>query len=224
MNETILAQRGTVLRKNGPRQLTLSIDKKYLNDIFLINHTRFITANIHSSDLIINPHCCYMAINNGIQAVEVEYNIDISDHEIIHDPYKYENSEKVNLKEEYIKRKFNVPDGYIDTLPKWYSFKFTYSDYNLIFIKPEMAISIQKHQTRSETWEVLFGEPIIISGNRVYYYVKNETTIQHDEGTFHSIINPNKKPDKFVLIKEQWKGNFDEADIKRVFNPNNYQS
>jgi hypothetical protein len=26
-----------------------------------------------------------------------------------------------------------------------------------------------------------------------------------------------------VIIKEKWTGNFDEADIKRVFNPNDYK-
>jgi len=116
-----------------------------------------------------------------------------------------------------------TPEGYIDTLPKWYSFKFTYPNYNLIFIRPEFGLSIQVHKYRDEQWEILKGKPIVISKDKVYYYVEKGAKFQNKNNTYHSIINPNKEKYKFVLIKENWSGNFDEKDIERVFNPNHYE-
>jgi len=34
--------------------------------------------------------------------------------------------------------------------------------------------------------------------------------------------NPNNNLEQFVLIEEKWSGKFDEEDIIRAFNPNNY--
>ncbi|MFX0069828.1 MAG: hypothetical protein ACFFAO_01945 [Candidatus Hermodarchaeota archaeon] len=222
MKEIIYPQKSTVLRKNNDQKLKLFINEDQLKSVFLINNTRFITENLSLFDLEINPHDYYMIINNANDAIEIEYDLDVSNHQIVYNPFKHENSEKINLKEEFFKERFKVPKGYIDTLPKWYSFKFTYPEYNLIFIKPELGISIQIHESRSESWEIIAGKPIILSGNIVYYYVKKGTIIQHSENTYHTIINPNKDPEAFVMVKERWSGNFMEEDIQRVFNPNNY--
>jgi len=222
-NELVPAKRGTFLRKNGNEELEISLDRKDLGKIFLINEVNFKTEDISKTDLIIEPYSYYMIINKGNEEIELFYSLNISDHEIVYNPYKYENGEKVNFQPDKFKQRFHVPEGYIDTLPKWYSFKFTYNDYNLIFVKPEMGLSIQKHNSRNETWEILEGNPIIINGNKVYYNAKNGSKFQIPIDTYHSIINSNKEANKFVLLKERWSGNFDENDITRVFNPNNYK-
>ncbi|MFW9899207.1 MAG: hypothetical protein ACFFDO_08100 [Candidatus Thorarchaeota archaeon] len=222
IKERILFERGTLLRKNDSQELKISINQEHFSNLYLINGTSFITKDLSESDFIIKPHDYYMIINKSNENIEINYNLDISNHKIIYDPYKYENSKKVNFKPEDFQQKYRIPDGYIDTLPKWYSFKFTYPDYNLIFVKPEMGLSIQIHKNRSETWEILEGKPIVISGNNVYYYVKNGTKFQNLINSFHSIINPNKDREQFVIIKERWSGEFYEKDIKRIFNPNQY--
>ena len=218
--ETILAKRGTFLRENISQPLKISLDKDNMEKIFLINGNNFITNDISISDLTIAPKNNYMIINNGKKPIEINYSSNISNHPIIYDPYKFENSEKRAITIEEIKDIYKVPDNYIDTLPKWYSFKFTYTDYNLIFIKPQFGISFQKHKNRNEFWEILGGKPIILIGNKIHYFVENGTKFVIPINTFHSVINPNL--DKFVIIKEQWSGHFDEGDIKRVFNPNDF--
>ncbi len=222
IKERILFERGTLLRKNDSQELKISINQEHFSNLYLINGTSFITKDLSESDFIIKPHDYYMIINKSNENIEINYNLDISNHKIIYDPYKYENSKKVNFKPEDFQQKYRIPDGYIDTLPKWYSFKFTYPDYNLIFVKPEMGLSIQIHKNRIETWEILEGKPIVISGNNVYYYVKNGTKFRNLINSFHSIINPNKDREQFVIIKERWSGEFYEKDIKRIFNPNQY--
>ena len=222
-HEILKPNRGTPLRKNTSHKMSITIHKEALKNIFLVNDTLFITESITTSDLLVPPHGYYMLINNGQRKIEIEYASDILSHEIIYDPYKFEHNEKVDIDiEEFVKLHY-IPDGFTKVLSKWYSIKFTYSDYSLIFIKPEMGISIQIHDHRSEHWEVLQGEPIIINGNHVYYFVKTGTEFHHAKNTYHSVINPNKAPDKFAIIKERWGGDFDEGDVIRVFNPNNYQ-
>ena len=219
--EIILGKRGTVLRENTNQELQISLDKEKIKKIFLVNGTNFLTNNISTSDLLIKPNDYYMIINNNTEPIEVKYSLDISKHKVLYDPYKFENLKKRNITADEIKDLFNIPDNYIDTLPKWYSFKFTYDDYNLIFVKPQIGISFQIHKRRKEFWEILEGKPIILNGNRVYYFVEKNTKLQIPINTYHSVINPNL--DKFVIIKERWSGHFDEEDITRVFNPNHYQ-
>jgi len=220
--EIISPQKSTPLRKNTSQRLTIKIGKNKLDNIFLINGNSFITENITDSNLIIKANSYYMVINNGKNRLDLLYSQDISNHEVIYDPYKYESSEKVNYKAEFFKKRYNIPEGYIDTLPKWYSFKFTYQEYNLIFIRPEFGLSIQTHKHRNETWEILEGKPIIISKKEVYYFVETGTKFYNPINAYHSVINPNKEADKFVIIRERWDGKFDENDINRVFNPNHY--
>jgi len=222
INELLPAKRGTKLRKNGSEVLKITIDQNELMNILLINGNSFKTENISQSDLTIKPNNYYMIINNGNNTIELSFNENISDHEIIYDPYKYTTTEKINYKPDDFKQIYSVPEGYIDTLPKWYSFKFTYDEFNLIFVKPEMGISFQIHKKRSESWEILKGNPIIISGNQVHYYVEDHIKFENSVNSYHSVINPNRDKDKFVIIKERWSGSFDEEDIIRVFNPNKY--
>jgi len=220
--ENIPTRKGTLLRKNDSRRLRIEINKNKLQDIFLINGNSFITEGISNSDLVIKPNSYYMVLNNGKDGLNIKYNQDISNHEVIYDPYKYEFTEKVDFNPEFFKKRYNIPEGYIDTLPKWYSFKFTYPEYNLIFIRPEFGLSIQIHKYRNEAWEILKGKPIVINKNKIHYFVKTGTMFHNPINTYHSVINPNKEEDKFVIIKEKWNGMFDENDIRRVFNPNHY--
>jgi len=220
--EIIFSERSTSLRKNNSKELLITINPSNFEDIFIINGTSFKTEAIKRNDLIIKPNGYYMIINKGKEPIEVHYNNNVLNHQIIYNPYTYENSEKINFKPEQFIEKYNVPEDYIDTLPKWYSFKFTYPEYNLIFVRPEFGLSIQIHKDRNEFWEILDGKPIIINGNKVHYYVENGTKFQNQINTYHSVINPNKEVNKFVIIKERWSGKFDENDIKRIFNPNKY--
>ena len=216
----ILPERSTSLRKNDSQELRISFKKNNTKEVYIINGSSFITENNLGSILIIKPENHYMIINKEEYPIEITYNRDISNHQIIYDPYKYENSEKINFKAEFFKRKYKIPEGYIDTLPKWYSFKFTYPNYNIIFVRPEFGLSIQIHRYRNELWEILDGNPIILNGNTVYYQVESGTKFKIPINTFHTVINPSNE--KFVILKEQWSGNFNEEDISRVFNPNNY--
>ncbi len=218
--EILTREKGTPLRKNGLNELEILINPERYKEIFLINGTSFLTDRISKSDLIIKPHDYYMVINKSKKDLEIKYNEDISNFDILYDPYKFENVNKVNYKQEDFLKNYKIPEGYIDTLPKWYSFKFTYSDYNLIFIRPELGISVQIHDHRNEIWEILEGRPIIINGNEVHYFVESGKIIKIPKNTYHTIINPNLE--KFVMIKEDWNGKFDEEDVIRVFNPNHY--
>ena len=222
IKEIVSSKRSSLLRKNDSEELSISMNFNKFPKILVLNGDSFITEENPNQDLTIKPENCYMVINNGENSIELKYNKDISQHKIIYDPYKYENSKRINLKPELFIERYSIPKNYIDTLPKWYSFKFTFPDYNLIFIRPEFGISIQIHKYRDEFWEILEGNPIIITGNEVHYFVENGIKFTNQINTYHSAINPNKDSDKFVVIKERWEGNFDENDIKRIFNPNQY--
>jgi mannose-6-phosphate isomerase-like protein (cupin superfamily) len=222
IEETIKPNRGTSLRKNGDNELIISIDPKYLSKMFLVNGTSFFAGNLKASNLKVKSKDYYMIINKWDKNVIVKYNTNINHHEIIYDPYKFELSKKRKIDPENFSKIHNVPNGYIDVLNKWYSIKFTYPDYNLIYIEPEIGISVQIHQYRSEHWKILKGYPIIINANKVYYFVEEGTEFLSPKMTYHSVINPNKNPKEFVIIEERWSGKFDEDDITRVFNPNNY--
>jgi mannose-6-phosphate isomerase-like protein (cupin superfamily) len=214
--------RSTVLRKNGPNELSITTNPENFQDILIINGSSFKTKEITGHDLVVEPNNYYLIINKKKAAIEIQYSLDILKQDILYDPYKFENSEKINFTSEFFIEKFKIPKDYIDTLPKWYSFKFTYSEYNLIFVRPEFGLSIQTHEHRDEFWEIIEGMPIIINDNNVHYFVENNTKIQNQRNTYHSVINVNKEVDKFVIIKERWKGKFKESDIRRVFNPNRY--
>ncbi|MBY8988194.1 MAG: hypothetical protein KGD61_07040, partial [Candidatus Lokiarchaeota archaeon] len=139
--ETIQPNRGTNLRKNGDEELKLFIDSESLKKIFLVNGTSFFTQHLKEANLIIKPNDFYMVINKWDKNVKVKYSKNITNHEIIYQPYKYEFSKKEKFNPVEFSKNHGVPSGYIDILNKWYSIKFTYLDYNLIYIKPEIGIS-----------------------------------------------------------------------------------
>ena len=220
--EIVLTHRSTLLRKNSTQDLIIEIESNKTKDLLIINGPNFITNGISDSNLIIKPNDYYMIINNGTRQTLIKYNQNISKHNVIYNPYKFENSRKIQLKHTFFEENYDIPEDYIDVLPKWYSFKFIYSDYNLIFVRPEFGISIQIHQYRKEFWEILGGEPIVLNGDKIYYFVKKGAKFQNSIKTFHSIINANKEENTFIMVKEKWSGDFDENDINRVFNPNSY--
>jgi len=222
IEETIKPDRGTDLRKNGYEELKLFIDPASLKNIFLVNGTSFFTQDLKKANLNVKSNDFYMVINKWDKDVKVKYSHNTNDHQIVYQPYKYELSRKENFDPVVFSKKYNVPSGYIDVLNKWYSIKFTYHDYNLIYIKPEIGISIQIHQFRDEHWKILEGNPIIISANTVHYFVEKGTKFLNSKKTYHSVLNPNRNPEQFVIIEEKWSGKFDEDDITRAFNPNNY--
>ncbi len=222
MQLELQSQRGTRLRKNKSQWLKIEIESNKLDYIFLVNGNSLYTRGISNSDLKIAPNSYYMLINKGKDFIRINFNRDISNHEIIYDPYKFEFSKKVNLDARFFEENYDIPKDYIDTLPKWYSFKFTYPNYNLIFIKPEFGLSIQLHHYRNESWEIIKGKPIVLSKDELYYFVESGSVFHNPANTYHTIINPNKKVGKFIIVKEKWEGKFDENDIGRVFNPNDY--
>ena len=219
--QVLRPKRGSCLRKNSNKELILNIDPIQFDHLLMINQNHFYT-NLTEENLTVKPLDYYMVINNSKSPLEISYNNDISKHEVIYDPYVFENSEKKNLRSDEILNNFSVPEGYLDVLAKWYSIKFSYLDYNLIFIKPGLGISIQIHENRSEKWKILSGHPIIINVDKVYYFVEIGSEFSTPKKSFHSVINPSKIQDDFVIIKETWTGDFDEKDIKRIFNPNHY--
>ncbi len=219
--EKIGPKKGTSLRKNGSKSLAITIGGGILYDIIMIIGST-ISQKITKSDLHVPSDEYYMIINNSnLSDLEIFYDQDISKHEIIYDPYKFENIEKTALLAKFFIEQYDIPKNYTIILPKWYSFKFSYPDYNLIFIKPGLGISFQVHKNRNEIWEILEGEPIIIAGNNVYYEVEKGIKFEIPINTIHSVINPSIK--NFVLLKETWTGKFDEKDITRIFNPNNFK-
>ncbi|HEC38682.1 hypothetical protein LCGC14_1687820 [marine sediment metagenome] len=222
INETISSGRSTVLRKNNSHELIITINKKRIQDIFIINGNSFKTKDISRKDLIIKQNEYYMIINRGHMPLDIHYDQNISHHSILYNPYKYENSKKINLTLEKFIERYEISKNYIDTLPKWYSFKFSYNNYNLIFVRPEFGLSIQSHKHRSEFWEIMGGTPIIITGGKVHYFVNEGIKFKTPKNTYHSIINVNMDVNDFVVVKEEWQGEFDENDIIRVFNPNRY--
>lgn len=221
--EVLSPGRGTPLRKNISSTLEILVDREFYEDLFFIRGTSFKTEGLTDKDFLLDPNEYFMLMNAGQEEIRVSYNEDLDEMEVIYDPYKHENSEKKYFEVSYFLEHYDIPEGYVDTLPKWYSFKFTYPDYNLIFIAPEMGISIQIHDQRTEYWEILEGKPIILNGNDVHYFVESGTKFEIPVNSFHTVINPNEKEDDFVLLKEKWGGHFDEEDISRVYNPNNYR-
>ncbi|GAH85525.1 unnamed protein product, partial [marine sediment metagenome] len=126
LEEIIQPEKGTNLRKNGQEELTILIDSNALKKIFLINGTTFFTKDLSASNLVVKPNDYYMVINKGDEEINVKYSIDISSHIVIYEPYMYGSSKNERIDPIRFSKRYNVPDGYIDTLAKWYSIKFTY--------------------------------------------------------------------------------------------------
>lgn len=232
--KTVKSSRGTKLRRNNGSSITLKITQSQSAQaqtpqwdqilmilgtlIAPINHLGRISPS--GLEIIIPPFSQYMVINSGEIDLQLFFGADIENHEILYDPYFYENEEHMNYDPDEFKAQHPVPDGYIDILPKWYSIKFTYPNYNYIFIRPRLGISLQMHAMREEHWEILQGRPIIIAGSEVSYETVPGSKFSIPLGALHTVINPSDS--EWVLIKESYTGRFDEQDIVRVFNPNHY--
>lgn len=234
MSQIILTSgRGTRLRRNVSSLMTLNITtedplkKTQLNQVMMILEDILIPINhvgIASTDgikITIPPENSYMVINSSEVAICVDMGeIDITQHSILYDPYLYEHETHVDYDPEEFIKTYDIPAGYTDVLTKWYSIKFTYPEFNLIFVRPGLGISLQSHAKREEYWEIAAGEPIVISGSKVTYENPQGTKFYIPLGNLHTIINPSKSV--WTILKETCKGNFDEKDIVRVFNPNHY--
>lgn len=221
-NEIIKPKRSSPLRQNKKNNLILNLDSVQLDKILMINHNNFYN-NLASKNVKIQPLQYYMVINNSEFPVEITYSESVSVHKIIYDPYLFEDSEKTTLNPNDFLEKYSVPEGYLDILAKWYSIKFSYEDHNLIFIKSGLGISIQTHKNRSENWTILAGNPIVINVDKVHYFVEIGSKFSTPKNSFHSVLNPSRKQDDYVIIKETWTGIFNENDIQRIFNPNHYR-
>lgn len=216
--------RGTELRKNLNNSLQISVKSESPQKIrVLIDDTFFEYDALKKSgkNIEIKPGMRYWIINlsdaNAEVSIEAPSKLEF---ETIYDPYLLEFAKKEDFDAAVMQKKFGVPDGFVDTLPKWYSIKFTYPDYNFIFVRPGIGISLQSHKMRNEHWEIASGNPHIIVGNKIHYSVKAGTKFNIPIGTEHTIINPNKE--EWVSLREKYTGTFDEKDIERIYNPNNY--
>src|SRR5271157_934363 len=165
----------------------------------------------------------FMLLNLGQDSVTFQLSPAPATDDLLYDPYLYEHAPPPDVDPDSFRQEqvaIDIPDGYVDTLAKWYSVKYSYPDYNLIFVRPGLGISFQVHARRGEHWEILAGSPIIIAGALVTYDVAPGTEFDLPQGSLHGVINPGI--DEWVALKETWTGDFDEEDIDRVFNPNHY--
>ena len=232
LKSTLKTGRGTKLYQNSDTLISVNISPSKPNDspkwdellmilgdlIAPINHLG--RNSSRGLQVIIPPFSQYMVINSGKIDLDLSFESDPTNHEILYDPYLNEKESHKNYDPEEFKSQHPVPDGYIDILTKWYSIKFTYSEFNYIFIRPGVGISLQMHAMREEHWEVLQGQPIIIAGSKISYNTKLNSQFDIPLGAFHTVINPSDS--EWVLIKETCRGKFDEEDIVRIFNPNHY--
>jgi hypothetical protein len=229
---TVESIRGTKLYKatRGGQKIEFVTDsnlpQNYNNILIIlgnkISSLETFVSSTNSTTIKVDPDHAYMIINLSKNPINIILHQDPERDQVLYDPYLFEHEKHVDFEPEKFKKDhpdFLIPEGYIDTLCKWYSIKYTYPKENYIFISPKLGISIQSHKLRSENWEILMGSPIILSGNTLFYDTKKGDVFNHPLGGFHTIINPT---DNWVLIKETYQGTFDEKDIVRVFNPNDY--
>ncbi len=170
--------------------------------------------------VMVPPNVPYMVINTSASNFRSESDLEWTDQPILYNPYLLENEEHQTVDSAEILQNFTNPEGYVDILAKWYSIKFSYPDYNYIFLRPGLGISLQTHQLREEHWQILAGNPIVIYGSRVQFDCPPESEFQISLGNKHTVINPSTTD--WVLLKETYTGTFDEQDIVRLFNPNHY--
>ncbi|MHA1519973.1 MAG: hypothetical protein ACTSRK_07290 [Promethearchaeota archaeon] len=170
--------------------------------------------------VMVPPNVNYMVINTSESDFRTETDLEWDNQPILYNPYLFEDEEHQTVDSAEILRTFTIPEGYSDILAKWYSIKFSFEDYNYIFLRPGLGISLQIHQLREEHWQILAGNPIVISGSRVHYECLPESEFHILLGDKHTVINPSTKD--WVLLKETYTGTFDEQDIVRLFNPNQY--
>ena len=226
------AGRSTMLYRNlaEPRKVyvipTESQGWNELRSIYVILDNVIAPLNhmgIRSRDgfmVMVPPNVPYMVINTSGTDFRTETDLESKNQPILYNPYRFENEVHQTVDSTELFRNYTIPDGYTDILSKWYSIKFSYSDFNYIFLRPGLGISLQTHQLREEHWQILAGNPIVISGSQVHYDCPPESEFQITLGNKHTVINPSTTD--WVLLKETYTGTFDEQDIVRLFNPNRY--
>ena len=220
----IKPDRGTSLRQNTSEPLEITLLKGDSSNIRVLVEDHFVKwADIPQKEnkITLPSKIKYWLINLSEDGAQFQANQDIFTHDVIYDPYRYENQEKPTLEPKEIEEKFDVEPGYVDILPKWYSVKFTYPNHNIIFLRPGVGISHQTHELRNEHWEILAGEPIVVLSDNIFYNVPDHSEYFIPIGTLHTVINPNSA--EWVCLKETYTGKFDELDIVRVYNPNDYR-
>ena len=216
--------RGTKLYRNGETPSHIDVGAKdfvTIIEILLIQggDISIQKLDIRNNIIEILPNQEYLCVNLSNVPITLNFDQSPEEHELLFDPYQYENNLFEVINPEEFKHTHSVPGGYIDILPKWYSVKFTYPKKNLIFIRPHLGISIQSHTKRTEDWKIIEGHPLIIADSKVYYSVNPNDTFHTDSGNIHAIFN---NTDDWVAIEETYTGIFEEQDIVRVFNPNRY--
>jgi mannose-6-phosphate isomerase-like protein (cupin superfamily) len=224
--------RGTPLWMNGKnaQEVLIQVPKTAPADIYrqimmisdtLLTSVQNIGISSKKGFKVISPaESAYMVMNTSVVDLTLRFSEDPKTHHILYDPYKFEHEDHSDYDPNEFRKAHPVPDGYMDTLPKWYSVKYTYPKFNYIFVRPGLGISLQVHTLREERWEILQGHPIIIAGPKVHFDVNPGQKFSMSLGSMHTVINPSES--EWVLLKEEYAGQFDEKDIVRVFNPNNY--
>ncbi|MHA1796357.1 MAG: hypothetical protein ACTSUK_09595 [Promethearchaeota archaeon] len=246
---TLSSGRGTNLWQNGDQNTKLYIHLvdspawenlggilAIIEDVIApINHMGLRVSDGYM--LLVPPKAAFMIMN--LTSVTIEVEVKISGYEkgegkkerkeelgkifkILYNPYLLENKPHETIDPSKILSQFSVPTGYTDILAKWYSVKFTYPSFNLIFLQPGLGISLQTHQLREEHWKIQQGHPIIIVGSKVYLQTSPKQEFHIPLGSKHTIINPSAS--EWVILEETYTGTFDEEDITRLFNPNRYNS
>ncbi len=218
--------RGSKLYRNHDEPLQIQVKGEggsWLVPMLLIAGTQIEFRDIERSNstIQIKPTQEYLLINLSNRSITLEFSQDYRNHDILFDPYRYENSPFAAIDPSEFTKTHTIPPGYNDILTKWYSIKFTYPEKNLIFLRPHLGISIQSHIKRTEDWRIIEGHPYIIANSVMHYVVKPGDTFHTDNGKIHAIFNPT---DEWVAIEETYTGKFDEEDIMRIFNPNHYHS
>ncbi len=222
--------RGTLLRWNGKNPTRIEINPTlprlttYRDEILVIlgeilaplNHLGIVSTR--GIILQIPPKTPYMIINTSHQEITM-IEPDVLDlGPILYDPYRFQGQAHNLLDPADFIAKYALSPNFHSILPKWYSIKFSYDTHNLIFLHPELGLSFQTHTQREEYWEILLGYPIVVENGRVNYDVSPGKKFTIPLGGIHSIINPSISD--WVLLREEYKGKFDERDITRQFYPN----
>jgi len=217
--------RGSRLYRNQDEPLEIHVKGEgeiWLIPMLLIHGTQIDFRDIErlNSTICIDPGKEYLLVNLSNMTITLEFPQGKENHDILFDPYQYENTPFDTIDPTEFTKTHTIPKGYIDILAKWYSIKFTYPEKNLIFIRPHLGISIQSHIKRTEDWRVIEGHPYILANSKMYYSVNPGDAFHTDNGKIHAIFNPTSK---WVAIEESYTGTFEEEDIVRIFNPNHYQ-
>jgi mannose-1-phosphate guanylyltransferase/mannose-6-phosphate isomerase len=115
---------------------------------------------------------------------------------------------KNKRQEHYLHRTVKRPWGCYTILDNGLGFKV-----KLVEVKPNMALSLQKHKKRSEHWVVVEGTAKIFKGRKSYYVRSNESTFI-PISCVHRLMNPT---DSVLRIVEVQTGAYlEEDDIVRL--------